>query len=110
MRILDGYPYQNDNSTETAERERKRRKCPSVDVVFDGTMSARMAKERFLSIKLNKQRLITVLTERLLAQDFEVKQAVEDADSTITCNALSLDQKSGTGVIVLGKMWISSYF
>ncbi|KAF2884536.1 hypothetical protein ILUMI_21629 [Ignelater luminosus] len=62
-------------------------------------MPATMTKERFLSNKRNKQRLIAMLIEGLLSQNSEVMQAVKDADSTIISNALQLRQQSRTAVI-----------
>ncbi|KAF2895411.1 hypothetical protein ILUMI_10762 [Ignelater luminosus] len=44
-----------------------------------------------------------MLIEGLLAQNFEVMQAVEDADSIIIGNTLQLGQQSGTAMIVVGE-------
>ncbi|KAF2899566.1 hypothetical protein ILUMI_06616 [Ignelater luminosus] len=107
--VLDGYHDQNDKSTKSAEREHRRKKCSSADAVFDKTIPATMAKERFFCNECNKKRFITMMTNGLLAQNFEAKQAVEDADSTIISNALQLDQQSGTAVIVVGKRCGSSH-
>ncbi|KAF2885966.1 hypothetical protein ILUMI_20207 [Ignelater luminosus] len=41
-----------------------------------------------------------MLTEGILGKDFEVKQAVKDADSTIINNALQLGQQCGTAEII----------
>ncbi|KAF2888982.1 hypothetical protein ILUMI_17191, partial [Ignelater luminosus] len=54
LAVFDGYPDLNDKNIKPAERERRRRKCSSVFVVFDGTVLAAMAKERFMSNERNK--------------------------------------------------------
>lgn len=99
--VFDGYPQDAaEKSIKSAERIRRTRNMPSASVVFDETMMVTMPKECFLSNDQNKMRLITMLTDKFKAKNFQVKQAVEDADPMIVSTAIDLAKLGGTVIIV----------
>lgn len=63
-------------------------------------MPLTMPKEHFLANEGNKCRLIKMLMEKLDQNNFDVKQAAEDADTIIVREAIQLAQQSECVVIV----------
>lgn len=101
--VFDGYPDEASlKSTKSAERLRRKSKHSSANVVFTETMTATMPKEQFLSNDNNKERLISMLREKLVQQGFEVRQAVEDADTLIVNTAIQVAENFAT-VIIIGE-------
>lgn len=101
--IFDGYPDEARlQSTKSAERLRRSNIHVSASVLFNESMIATMPQEKFLSNEKNKDRLISMLCEKLQTAGFIIKQAVEDADTLIINTAIDA-LKDYDSVVIVGE-------
>ena len=99
--VFDGYPDEAAaKSTKSAERLRRKNKYSAANVIFTESMTPTMPKEQFLSNDTNKERLISMLCEKLVHEGFEVKQAFEDADTLIVTTAIEMAENFQQAIIV----------
>ena len=95
---FDGYKT---ISTKTVEQQRRAKKTPSSNILFDLSMKTTTSQAAFLANGHNKERLIQMLSVIMHQSGIIVKQAKADADSLIVSTALNLAE-SGNPVVVFG--------
>lgn len=98
--VFDGYSV-NTGNTKQAEQQRRGLTHTCADVHFDENMTATVAQEKFLANSKNKERLITMLAEKMTNEGYMTKQAVDDADSLIIQTAIEMS--SAHHVTVIGE-------
>ena len=88
--------------TKVAEQTRKAQKCNSSDTIFEETMPTTPSQTAFLANSNNKERLIQMLCEKMLAGGILVEQADADANRLIVSTALAVADAEQTSVTVVG--------
>lgn len=70
--------------------------------MFIETMTAIVQKEQFISNDKSKDRLISMLSAKLVQylQGFQVRQALENAETLIVNNAVLVEEKFATAIII----------
>lgn len=97
--VFDGY---NESSKNTKNTERNRRvKNISADILFDENTVVIVTQTPFLSNMQNKSRFINMLSTFLVDKGFIIKQANDDADTSIVNEAIS--RAINRTVIVVGQ-------
>lgn len=95
--VFDG--YEAGPSTKDTTHLRRSGGVVGAKIYFDGSTSVASKKEHFLAHANNKQRFVDTLTEKLVAADCHVLQAVGNADVLIAKTAVSRAAESPTTVI-----------
>lgn len=99
--VFDGFPENAaEKYTKSAQRLRRARLISAPEFVCDLHMPSTLPQDKFLSNPKNEARLTDMLSHRLRNDGFQVRQAVEDADSLIVETALSLSDSHDTVYIV----------
>ncbi|GBM42367.1 hypothetical protein AVEN_129797-1 [Araneus ventricosus] len=86
--VFDGYSDYTKNIKVTEQRRRTTKISSPSDVPFDRFMTVPTNQQRFLANIHNKSRFISILSEKLKADDIFVKQANNDDDVLIIETAL----------------------
>lgn len=94
--VFDG--YQNGPSTEDCTHQR-RTSLSTPTVAFDSSMVAKVKKEEFLANKVNKQKFILHLGERLQQSGCTVNRAAGDADLLIAQTAIQSARSLSTVLV-----------
>jgi len=71
----------------------------SFEVIFEETMHVTMSQEKFLANRSNKNRLISMLMQKLQSVNIVAKQARNDADVLIIETALENSRLNTTAVV-----------
>ena len=95
--VFDGYSDIPSPKDSTHIRRNSNHKGALVH--FTGEMALQMRKEDFLSNKENKQRFITMLSERLGAHGCDIRHAAADADLLIVQTAIAVSATHNTILI-----------
>ena len=94
--VFDG--YQNGPSTKDCTHQR-RTSLSTPTVAFDSSMVAKVKKEEFLANKVNKQKFILHLGERLQQSECTVNRAAGDADLLIAQTAIQSARSLSTVLV-----------
>ena len=84
------YGYLSKQSTKEADQKRRASRAVSRDILFDENMETMITQAAFLANRLNKMRLITMLSNTFALCRIQVQQAEADANRLIVSLSLSL--------------------
>ncbi|CAH1111519.1 unnamed protein product [Psylliodes chrysocephalus] len=100
---FDGYPKSGtETSTKSAERNRCSKQHCNTDILFDESMIPTVSQEQFLPNSFNKKCFIALLQTKLKAHNYNVKQAIKEADSLIVQTPIQLPP-SFYSIFVIGE-------
>ena len=95
--VFDG--YNDEPTTKDATQLRRTGACPSVTVHFTGEMIIQSKKEDFLNNKINKQRFINYLSDKLERVGCSIDHAKHDADFLIVQTAVASTRMKDTVLV-----------
>lgn len=97
--VFDGYNDHENNVKASEQRRRYATASSSADILFDASMTVPTSQQQFLANANNKNRFISMLSEKFEAATILVKQAKNDADVLIIETAIEQSNTS-TSIIV----------
>lgn len=98
--VFDGYSDTKKNIKAAEQRRRTTKTSSSSDMIFDEFMTVPPNQQQFFANINNKSRFISMLSDKLTAENIEVKQAQNDADVLIIETALEKFNATNTTIVV----------
>ncbi|PZC75227.1 hypothetical protein B5X24_HaOG206534 [Helicoverpa armigera] len=100
--VFDGYSDSTKNIKASEQRRRTAKISSSSEIIFDEFMTVPGNQHQFFANSNNKSRFISMLSDKLRAANFAVKQAQNDADVLIIETAIEKLNATNT-IIVVGE-------